>query len=337
MIKSITFPEEGVGYIYAHIDEPEKPDRCYRRYYGMDAKEFAKEMGKWRREHKKWEKVKDQYKLAQCHENLAGKTFTFEPDKINIIFGPNGSGKSTILKALAGNASCTDGFSRFFDPIEFRTSLGEDLELKHVVEHINSLKINTCDVVWDGAPIYYDNFEKTEREGYGIFGGFAGDLMGDSLGDEIAYRQSVGSVSAGQKGMFLLSKILRLSNNVRSMEEILDSKKGGDLNQMNSTWKNNRLKQIEYFKQFEKYSEKAPYTFLFDELDKSLDIPSVYRIYTEFFPKFIKSTGCQVIAVSHSPLILSKQIYGNDSYNVISVDELYTSAVKEMLSNNVQF
>ena len=336
MIKSITFPEEGTGYIYDHIEEPERPDRAYRPYCSMDSKAYAKAVSKWRTAHKKWEKVKDQYRLAQCHENLAGKTFTFEPDKINIIFGPNGSGKSTILKALAGNASCVDGFSRFFDPIEFKVGWGEDLELKHVIQHVNSLKHNTCDVVWDGAPVYYDNFETTEREGYGIFGGFAGDLMGNSLGDEIAYRQSVGSISAGQKGIFLLSKILRLSNNIRSMEEILDAKKG-DFRSMNQLWKNNRLTQIEYFKQFEKYSEKAPYTFLFDELDKSLDIPSVYKIYTEFFPKFIKDTGCQVIAVSHNPLILSKQIYGSEKYNVISVDELYTSTVKDMLSNNVQF
>ena len=87
------------------------------------------------------------------------------------------------MKAIAGNASCVDGFSRFFDPIEFKVGWGEDLELKHVIQHLNSLKKNTCDVVWDGAPVYYDNFETTEREGYGIFGGFAGDLMGSSLGD----------------------------------------------------------------------------------------------------------------------------------------------------------
>ena len=336
MIKSITFPEEGTGYIYERIDEPIKPDRSCRPYHKMDSKEFAKEIGKWRSAHNKWEKIKDQYKLQDCHNNLAGKTFTFEKDKVNVIFGPNGSGKSTILKAIAGNALCTDGLSRIFDPLDFKNvELGRDFKLEDVVQYANMLKKNSCDIVWDGAPIYYDNFAETEKEGYVTIGGLAGDLMSD-LSEEIAYRQGVGRISTGQKGIYLLTKILTLSKNIRSMKEIIEGK-AGSFDHYNSVWKTNRLSQIEYFKQFEKYSERVPYTFLFDELDKSLDIPSVYRIYTEFFPDFIKINGCQIITVSHNPLILSDKIFDSPAYNVISVDEKYTEGAKNLLSEQVKF
>ena len=334
MIKTITFPTEGVGYIYDHIDEPEKPDRCYRPYTSMSQDEYKKAYNKYYREHKKWEKVKDQYKLPNCHNNLCGKTFKFDDKKVNLIFGPNGSGKSTILKAIAGNAFCIDGFSKIFDPIEFKNGWGEELTMEHVLKKADELKKNTCTVVWDGAPIYYDNFERTEKEGYSMIGGYEGDLL--SMQEEFSYRMGSPRVSAGQKGMYLLSKILRLSKTPCSLEDIV-LRKAGDISRMNDTWANCRRRQFEYIAQFEHYSDKVPFTFLFDELDKSLDIPSVYKIYAEFFPEFVEKSGCQIITVSHNPLVLSKQIFDSENYNIISIDNEYTNEVRELLSKEIQF
>jgi predicted ATPase len=54
-------------------------------------------------------------------------------------------------------------------------------------------------------------------------------------------------------------------------------------------------------------------------------------MYSEFFPALVKKYGCQIILVSHNPLILSEPIMENDVYSIISLDEAYTNDVKGLL------
>ena len=49
-------------------------------------------------------------------------------------------------------------------------------------------------------------------------------------------------------------------------------------------------------------------TFMFDEMDKSMDIMNVAFLYGELLPALVKRFGVQIIIVSHSPLILTRNI-----------------------------
>jgi ABC-type Mn2+/Zn2+ transport system ATPase subunit len=75
---------------------------------------------------------------------------------------------------------------------------------------------------------------------------------------------------------------------------------------------------------------KGCMTLLLDELDKSMDISNVVRLYKEFLPAIQKKYGVQIIIVSHSPLMLSNIIQNNDAYNFISIDDKYTKEMKKL-------
>ena len=113
MIKSVTFPKKGEGYIYTKPNNPGgAPSKKDRRYNDFDTKTFKDKFNqeKYDKDYKEWEADKKFYDenkgkfINPAAEFLVGKTFNFEPGKLNIIFGPNGCGKTTILKAIAGNA-----------------------------------------------------------------------------------------------------------------------------------------------------------------------------------------------------------------------------------------
>ena len=82
---------------------------------------------------------------------------------------------------------------------------------------------------------------------------------------------------------------------------------------------------------FDKSCENLPGTFLFDELDKSLDILNIYNLYVNVLPAFVKKTGVQVIIISHSPMVLMDKIRNNEMYNFISIDEDYTNACLKLM------
>ena len=75
--------------------------------------------------------------------------------------------------------------------------------------------------------------------------------------------------------------------------------------------------------------DNASLTIMLDEIDKSLDINNIIMLYTEVLPKLVQKYNVQVILVSHSPIILSDKIYNSEYYNIISLDENYTTSVRE--------
>ena len=214
MVKSVYFPEQGKGYIYEKIEEPVKPDRSYRNWGGMSKEEYAAANRQYKKEHKAWEKVKDNYKLS-CAKLLIGRKFEFAPNKINILFGPNGSGKSTILKAIAGSLHCGDGYTTFAEPIQFSNCWGID-EPESVrygkdafLGIIEKAKGNSSVVDVDGSPIYYHNFTSTEMHAHA-----AGDLMDsgiiNSIEDEAIMLLYGSQISAGQKAAWLFNKLVKV-------------------------------------------------------------------------------------------------------------------------------
>lgn len=323
MIRSITFPEDGRGYIYKRIPEPEKPDRVYREYREMSADEFRKEMTAYRKAKRYWNKHKDDYANPGVSKNLIGRTFTFS-DKINIIFGPNGAGKTTILNALAGNALCQKGFSRIQEPLMcevFRFGDDEGENKKYDIDKIRfKLMKNEAIVDWSGNPVYMDRF-KDEASCAREFGDLQGVLFSNA-GEEAMYYMISGKVSAGQKSAYIFNKLFDVVSRERSLESIVR----GDIERFcggNDYWKAAGEVQRTYFESHPDYSTPSPSTVLLDEIDQSFDIYNTINIYTDILPRIQRETNTQMIIISHSPIILSKAVRGNEQYNIIPLDEEY--------------
>ena len=175
MIKSIKFPKQGEGYLYTKPENPGKaPNKESYEYSDWDfshnrknGKKVYKEE-KFARDYEQWEKEKKYYDdnkgkfINPAAKTLIGKEFDFEPGKLNIIFGPNGCGKTTILKAIAGTAGIVgDGMTHPGDPLDVFGWDNDRESIEAVAKHIEKLKQNTADVVWDGNVVYYDNFAHT--------------------------------------------------------------------------------------------------------------------------------------------------------------------------------
>lgn len=339
MVKEVFFPTKGTGYVYEKIQKPEAPRKDHYRRYDTNTHtllpaendpKYVEEVARYKEELKYYNKHKGEYVLKNCAKNLIGKHFKFENNKINIIYGPNASGKTTILKAIAGEALIRDGFYTRFDPMELPFGiLSEEISLETVQKLSDKLKKNTAVVDWDGTPIYYDNFEQTMRNAGNYFGEMAGSAL-DSAEDEMMYLIARNKISGGQNTIYILNKILRKLKNKISTKSIVEPQ--CTFKRANSTWVTAGQVQIDYFKKYEGYEREEYPTFIFDEMDKSLDTETVWKLYTEYLPEIVKKYQNQFILISHSPLILTENIIGNkDIFNVISLDEEYTKDVKDML------
>lgn len=291
-VKTVKYPKKGTGYLYNKLERPVKPDIYTRGRYKKDENRYKEEMEMYEKDMEYYKEHKGEYVL-KCSNNLVGKQFTFDDNKINIIFGPNGSGKTTIIKSIGAVALTTDGFSKIHEPLEFRNwgSLESKYDPQNIVEDISK---NTSIVEWEGNPIYYNNLSVDKK------------------------------ASAVEKSAYVFNKIIKIASAKKSLEEIIMPKINSYLNS-NIAWATAGQHQLDYFKQFKNFSVQSPITLLFDEVDKSLDISTVVNLYTYIFPLMAEKFGCQIITVSHNPLILSDKICGDkDKYNIISMDENYT-------------
>ena len=330
MIKSITFDGKS-GYIIKTIEEPKCPVRCYSGFKHKSDEE-KKKLSEYKKEHKKWEKHKDDYVNPQLVKNLIGRKIEFKPNKINLIYGPNASGKTTILKALAGNAGTTDGFPKLVGPLNLK-GMWEDVNHSHVRKYLDGLMGNSASIEWDGAPVYYDNF--ANRQSYGHIGNLGGSVLGDDIITEAMYIMGKKKISMGQNSLYLINKLFNIAKDNLCYADIfskyVENNKIKDDFGYNDTWNEAYRVQLEYYLGFEKSFKKSPCTFLFDEIDKSLDVMNIYTLYNEILPEFVKNTGVQIIIISHSPLVLSDKIMNGEIYNFISMDDEYTKKCKETM------
>ena len=338
MIKSLTFTGE-FGYIVDKIEEPVCPVRGYSekipssRIRSLSDKE-KEQLKQWKKEHKEWEKHKDDYDKPHLVKNLLGRKFEFEAGKINVIFGPNASGKTTILRAIAGNAGCDDGYPTLMGPLDIH-DFDEEASPESFRKALNKKMRNSANIEWDGVPIYYDNF--ANRKSYGSLGDLCGSVLGDDIVTEIQYMMGKDKISLGQNSIYLINRLFNIAKSHLSFKDIFKQyiNEDGSRKKMavNSSWTNAYNIQLDYYMGFNNACENLPGTFLFDELDKSLDILNVYSLYVDVLPEFVKKTGVQVIIISHSPLVLMDKIRNNDMYNFISIDEEYTKTCIEKLGD----
>lgn len=339
MIKSLTFTGES-GYITSKIPEPNCSVRGYglkgyfKRHYSDDEMDRIK---KYKKEHRYWARYqKDKYMYPEMVQNLIGRKFEFEAGKINLIFGPNASGKTTILKALAGKAGTSDGYTQLLAPLDIASHFYEEMSDDLMKRHINNMMLNSAEIEWDGTPVYYDNF--ANRKNYGHLGDLGGSVLGNDIMTEMLYILEKNKISLGQNSIYLMNRLFKIAENrccyadfFRQYLKDDGSFKKPNQVDVNDAWYNAYKVQMKYYLGFEKAFTPAPVTMMFDEIDKSLDIANIFALYTEVLPQLVKETGVQVITISHSPLVLSDDIFNNEMYNVISIDEAYTAKCREVM------
>lgn len=337
MIKSITFNEGGKGYIYKKVQEPHKPKRHNSReemVYDKHPERFGQDMEAYEKKLAEYKKDPDAYVLP-CAKNLVGRTFTFEPGKINILFGPNASGKTTILRSIAGEAMCFDGFTSplTLDQLSFY-GLGDSDTMKDILNTQANMKKNSSDVDWDGAPVYYHNFAERQKNGR-TCGSLVGSVL-DNIMEETAFVFESGSKSSGQLEKIIMNRVLNSAAGQYKMHDIIDTNQKIQTSQsmggMNSYYRGLYDSQREYFSKKPMYDVESTVTLLLDEVDKSLDITAQLMLYQKALPLLVEKFGTQVILVSHNPLVLSSLIKGNPLYNIISVDDKYTEEITKQLS-----
>lgn len=334
MIKSLTFTGE-YGYISEKLEEPINPIRSSAFRKQKLSNEECERQKEYKKAYKEWEKHKYDYNNPTLAKNLLNRTFYFEPNKINLIFGPNASGKTTILKALGGIAGTTDGYAQLYAPLDV-----SDLCEKATIESFKRKKIqrmmcNSAIVDWDGTPIYYDNF--ANRKSYGSLGDLAGSVLGDDIVTEIQYIMSKDKISQGQNSIYLMSRLINIARQHLSYKDIFSEYVNDDGTykpmKVNEYWQEAYKAQLDYYMSFENSLKNLPGTFLFDELDKSLDIINTCYLYDTVLPNLVEKTGVQIIIISHSPIVLSKNIYKNEMYNIISINEDYTKECIDKLNH----
>lgn len=324
MITSIKFTKT-YGFLTKKVEKPRKPTKN-GKFRDETPENYQERMEEYNRELGYYELHKGEY-LVPCANKLIGRTFTFVSDKINLIFGPNASGKTTILKCLAHQQLIGDGFMSLKQPLDFRrVKIGEEMLPEHVKDMVEKDCPTSCKVVMDGAPIYWHNFSsRTHRE--------IGDLVGSvfsSIGEELTYAVNKGQKSSSQNQFLLLYKLSQIMSRKTSVDKLF--KETIDSHRVNSTWQKCYEAQYNYFSSFKNANgDNVVNTFLFDEIDASMDILNIVELYTNFLPQALEKYGQQIIIISHSPVVLSNAIYGSDKYNVISMDEEYTQNCLEKL------
>lgn len=336
MIKSLIFDGE-YGYISEKLPEPACSVRGYFGKKDKHSRKFSKkelqQIEEYDKEYTEWKKHKDEYNNPRLAKNLLNKTFRFEPNKINVIFGPNASGKTTILKAIAGNAGTIDGYPAMLNPLDCH-EYGEDATTENFKKKLVKRMGNSAVIEWDGTPVYYDNF--ANRRSYGCLGDLSGSVLGDDLITEMQYIMSKDKISGGQNSIYLMNRLFNIAKQQKSFKDIFSQYVNDDGSykkmKVNDVWEAAYKAQLDYYMGFENSMKNLPGTFLFDELDKSLDITNVYHLYTNVLPRLVNETGIQIIIISHSPIVLSDKIRNNEMYNIISIDEDYTKECIDIIT-----
>ena len=345
MIKSIEFKEG--GYITPRkekmvlTESGETKIKEYKKTHKKFDYDGLTDIGWVRRarlyENEDYHYVDQGYKNPQLVDNLLGKKFVFEPHKINVIFGENAAGKSTIINTLAaycqcGDADNLDGWTNinFVKPLPSHSFLSSSEEndekyVQQVVEdNINRLMKNNAVVEWDGIPVYNDSF--SNRKMLGQLGELTGSVL-DSVLDEALWLTSRRSL--GEKSIAILCKMIPKLEKPFTLEECLSRVK----KDYNNIWKVYQKALVQRLKRLNSgFSGEPVNTFMFDEIDKSMSISNVVTLYTKILPSLVEKTGCQIIIVSHSPVIITEQVYDSRFYNIINVTEGYAEECKSILS-----
>ena len=248
--------------------------------------------------------------------HIKGRTFEFKPG-LNILYGPNGCGKSTLLKVMAAySAIATGGWSKVQSGLRLNGFSSEKLVLPKGFAQISPGKCE-AEVAWDATPSYLHRSEDTNRTETGYFM----TSVDDSADGETDMAQQVYDLTArpssGQKRNTKMSRaILAMQKPKTSLE--LPKRSGGPVSDA----------QVEYF---ETLRPTGVCTFMIDEPETSLDIPTQLILWHNIFLRLLGKTR-QVIITTHSyiPIFLKHSMAGQ--LNFVDVVPGYSDACHKLMT-----
>lgn len=244
---------------------------------------------------------------------LKGKTFEFSP-KLTVLFGPNGCGKTTLLQATAGFTGCPDhgGWSAFVSPMDDRVKREKPDPREPwrtgIYEYPERFRNRTpggasVELGWDGVPAFLHLPAKSDTTQPFYFEQ-PHDLLGDGFGLFDEQRRGSRRASSGQLRAMRLEQLFSA---VQKPPEI----KVRQTN-VNEVWMQPERDFVAYANSLRSglRTKRVPTVFM-DEPDRSLDLDTQMRFWTNVVPKFVES-GVQVIISTHSIFALfSKKLCPN--------------------------
>ena len=299
--------------------------------------------------------ISEEDKLIKTFKN---RTFKFDRFKVNIIFGPNGSGKTTILRALSAytftgdpahgimdnRTTSSDGWTNLGKVSPMNSGLlmkDKDPGEEDILHYITSASGgNEAEIVWDGSPVYYHNFDERRdmSKGSGGLESMIGGYGIENIADAFFAKDFDQTHSAGEKIQNSLGAALMALDKGFTFEELMDTLEER-MDGHNDLWRKYVIAVSEHIRSVREKvlptlteSERTPgNTVLFDEIDQNCDIHVTMVILFNLLREQVMKNKCQVILVCHNPIVLCDQIYKGHDFNVIEMDPEYTKKVRSWL------
>ena len=152
----------------------------------------------------------------------------------------------------------------------------------------------------------------------------------ESFGEEMLWHINQSSTSAGQKTMYLISKLANVLKKMPTTDELIaeNLEKRKEVNEIGQKKLDAMMRYYE--KHLVRDTALRP-TLLLDEMDKSLDLFNVIALYTDVLPAIARKFNVQIIVVSHSPVVLLDKIFHSPDYNIVSMSNTYTRNCRKSL------
>lgn len=234
------------------------------------------------------------------------------------------------MNSLAGYAGVIGAHTKLSSNISDVTNniLGSEMDIKY---YFSKRMINdNCNIDWDGAPVYYMNNSKIQKDLNVSDLNLVGDSVSSSMAEYLSLCMDKGKISSGNLQILIINRYIELLADRKSTRELL----GEDWRKYSSCNNYRKISEIQYnhFSKFPKFDDKdAVRTLLIDESDSNIDIEVSYKLMSEVYPNIMRKFSAQIIAVTHSPLVLSDKFMNNDKYNIISMDSEYSKDMIKLI------
>lgn len=246
-----------------------------------------------------------------------GKVFKFKKG-INIIIGKNGSGKSTLINLISHYMLCKDSMVSSVPKETFK-----------LASFFDSVFGNDEPSLLDGVKV------KSDYSGVAYHFLSEKELSSDfdiALGNINQFESffNSNSLSTGETVLYTLQQLFNLAFSNKDIQfPILQLKNLMD--RANDRWKVNIEKMLSYYKDNRVNIDPKDfeYTFLLDEVDRSLDITNIETMYKVMS---YQKERTQLICVIHNPILIYK-LSKLDYINFIEMNEGYLDNIKKVFSN----